>query len=135
MSKSSPGTISEVERLEYDFLFFLLIWLDFHDFWPKFGYIYSFLQGIRIWGQKMPNFRARRGKIGKTNVKRIFSIFYFLIWFFLNLNLGLKGRINHPAALEASPPSHSPWLIPWASFLPARQRPRWLSGSGFKKSN
>ena len=31
----------------------------------------------------MPNFKARRGKIGKTNVKLKFPIFYFLIQFFL----------------------------------------------------
>ena len=30
------------------FLDVLLICLDFHDFWSKFGHIYSFLQGIRI---------------------------------------------------------------------------------------
>ena len=37
----------------------------------------------------MPNFRARRGKIGKTNVNLNFSIFYFFNLTFLNLNLGL----------------------------------------------
>ena len=35
--------------------------------WPDFGYIYSFWQGIRIWGQKTPNFRPRREKSGISN--------------------------------------------------------------------
>ena len=62
-----------------------LIWLDFHDFWPKFGHIYSFLQGIRIWGQKIRNFRPRREKLRKTNVKICFSIFHvFNLKFSLN---------------------------------------------------
>ena len=46
---------------------FLLIWLDSRDFWPKFGHMYSFLQGIRIWGLKMPNFRPRREKSWNSN--------------------------------------------------------------------
>ena len=39
----------------------------FHDVCSNFGHIYSFLQGIWIWGQKMPNFRPRRENIGKTS--------------------------------------------------------------------
>ncbi len=68
---------------------FLLIWLDIHEFWPKFDNIYSFLQGFRIWGQKMLNFKARRWKLRKTNVKRNFSIFIFLWIWFVYLNVGL----------------------------------------------
>ena len=42
-----------------------------------------FLQGIRIWGQKMQNFRARREKLRKTNVKLKFHIFYVFLFDFL----------------------------------------------------
>ena len=62
-------------------MFFSLIWLDVHDFWSKFGHLYSFLQAIRIWGRKMWNFRARRGKIRKTNVKLTIPIFFSFFLF------------------------------------------------------
>ena len=32
----------------------------------------------------MPNFGARRGKVGKTNVKLVFSIFYAFLFDFFN---------------------------------------------------
>ncbi len=38
------------------------------------GYIYSFSRGIRIWGQKMPIFRARRENIGKTYPRKKLEI-------------------------------------------------------------
>ena len=43
----------------------------------------------------MQNFRARRGKIGKTNVNIKFLTFYFLNLTFVNLTLGLgsSGRV------------------------------------------
>ena len=37
----------------------------------------------------MPNFRARREKLRKTNVKPKFPIFYFFNLIFKNLNVGL----------------------------------------------
>ena len=37
----------------------------FAKFWP---YIQFFYPGIRIWGQKIQNFRARKEKLRKTNV-------------------------------------------------------------------
>ena len=43
-------------------------------FGQKLAIYTVFLQGIRIRGQKMPNFRAKRGKLRKTDVKRMFSI-------------------------------------------------------------
>ena len=49
---------------------FLFIWLDFDQIlgfqtYPG-GHICSFWRGIRIWGQKRPNFGAGGEKIGKT---------------------------------------------------------------------
>ena len=68
----------------------LLICVDFRDVWPTFGHIYSFLQGIRIWGQKMPNFRARREKLRKTNVNLCFSYFSVFYLTFLTFQLRVK---------------------------------------------
>jgi len=49
----------------------------------------------------MPNFRARREKIRKTNVKHSFSIFYFSNLIFLKFERRVihplqKGQISHP---------------------------------------
>ena len=42
----------------------------------------------------MQNFRARRGKIGKTHVKRKLSIFHFFLLIGSFLLTPLKGQIN-----------------------------------------
>ena len=72
---------------------FFKIWLDLHDFCATFGHIYSFLQGIRIWGQKMPNFRARREKIRKTSVRPLFFMFLFCLCIFVWGSRGLELKI------------------------------------------
>ena len=51
--------------------------------------MHSVWQGIRLWGQKMPNFGARREKIRQTNVKLNFLIFHVLKLDFFYLNVGL----------------------------------------------
>ena len=61
-------------------------------------YIFSFSRGIRIWGRKMPNFKARRGNIGKTNQKSICSIFVFFVFvyvFFFSFEPRVKTRYGH----------------------------------------
>ena len=60
-----------------NWLFFLINLSGFSWFLVKICSYIQFLQGIRIWGQKMSNFRARREKLRKTNVKLKFHIFYF----------------------------------------------------------
>ena len=71
--------------------FFTLIYLGFHIFLNKFGFTYSFSQGIRIWGQKLQNLRARRGKTWKTNVKLQFSIYSFSKFDFFRFEPRVKG--------------------------------------------
>ena len=48
----------------------------------------------------MPNFRARKEKLRKTNVKLRLLVFYFLNQTFLNLNVGLKGEIQPPRSFS-----------------------------------
>ena len=72
--KSMGGQSNPSLKLINIFVFFtnsnrFLLFLS--KVWPHI----VFLQGIRIWGQKIQNFRAGRGKIRKTNVKTLFSIF------------------------------------------------------------
>ena len=81
----------------------------FVKFWP---YIQFFLPGIRIWGQNMPNLRARREKWRTTNVKLKLSTFY--VFKFVFFKFERRVRPPSPRTGLSAPPRELFCPSPWA---------------------
>ena len=90
-------------------------------FWSKFGYIYSFSQGIRIWSQKIRMLASRGQKQGKTSLDNFSKSVFFLFCFFWldfchiqfftrNPNLGWKNEFRNFQKFTLVFPIFPSWL-------------------------
>ena len=94
--KSGNSNFMIKSKIIFFHYFYYFDWILIR-FWPTFDHIYSCSQGIRIWGQKTPNFTPRREKSGNSNFIIKLNILSFKLWICFNLNhIKTQASYHHP---------------------------------------